>query len=255
MMKTQQKKGLSARPLAVVTGATRGIGRSIANRAAQAGYDIAFCFKSNQPAAEALIDQIKSYGADALGLQVDVANETDVANFFTHINEHFGTIDVLINNAGVTGDGLLATLETKTIETVIQTNLLGTVICTREVLKYMLPKRQGSIVNISSVAAHHPNRGQSIYAASKGAVEAFTRAMAVEVAKKNIRVNAVSPGVIKTEMSHDLMQYEEQIIKKMLAKTIADPEQIANAVMFLVNPENTYITGEVLHVDGGIKLG
>lgn len=246
----------TSRPVALVTGATRGIGRSIALAFAQKGYDLAFCYRSNQAEAVSLMTDIERCGARALSLQLDVSDEAAVTELFARIEQQYGRLDVLVNNAGQTRDGLLVTMEKNDMEVVLATNVVGTMLFCREAVKLMLPVRSGSIVNLSSVSAARANKGQTNYAASKGAVEALTRALAVEVGKKGIRVNAVAPGVIKTEMTGELLDnFEKQLKQRLLAREFGEPSDIAEAVLFLAHPANHYITGQVLTVDGGLVLG
>ncbi len=244
------------KPVALITGATRGIGKAIAMAASEQGYDIAFCYQSQQQSAESLCEELRSKGTRVISQQLDIANENQVEQFFASIEECFGRLDLLVNNAGQTRDGLLATMNLSDMQAVLNTNVIGVMLFCRAALKLMLPARQGCIINISSISATKPNRGQCNYAASKGAVEALTRALAVEVAKKNIRVNCVAPGVIKTDMADEILsQYEQQLKLRMLAKKLGNPEDIARAVMFLAQEENHYMSGEILHVNGGLTLG
>ncbi|AJR06549.1 SDR family oxidoreductase [Photobacterium gaetbulicola] len=246
----------TSRPVALVTGATRGIGRSIALAFAQKGYDLAFCYRSNQAEAVTLMADIERAGARVLSHQLDVSDEAAVTTFFGRLEQQYGRLDVLVNNAGQTRDGLLVSMEKTDMEAVLATNVVGTMLFCREAVKLMLPARSGSIVNLSSVSAVRANKGQTNYAASKGAVEALTRALAVEVGKKGIRVNAVAPGVIKTEMTGELLDnFEKQLKQRLLARKFGEPSDIAEAVLFLARPENHYITGQVLTVDGGLVLG
>ena len=246
----------SDKPVALITGATRGIGRAIALAAADQGYSIAFCYRQSQQHAESLRQELEDKGAMVIEQALDICDESQVEQFFSAVEECFGRLDLLVNNAGQTKDGLLATMSLEDMQQVLNTNVLGSLLFCRSALKLMLPERRGCIVNISSISASKPNKGQTQYAASKGAVEALTRALAVEVASKGIRVNCVAPGVIKTDMAGDLLeQYEKEIKKRMLAKQLGAPEDIARAVMFLANPQNHYMTGEVIHVNGGLTLG
>lgn len=246
----------SERKVAVITGGSRGIGRAIALKAAHSGYDIAFCYRSNESDAEALQKELEAIPVRVASMPVDIANEADVDRFFNMVDECFGDLGLLVNNAGVTADGLLATMDIDDMVSVLNTNVLGTMLFCKHATKRMLPLRSGSIVNISSVSATKPNRGQCNYAASKGAVEAFTRALAVEVASKGIRVNCVAPGVIETDMAVDLLAKSgKKLAERLLAKRFAQPDDIARAVLFLADPDNHYITGEVLPVNGGLLLG
>lgn len=239
---------------AVVTGGGRGIGRAIVERLASQGYDVAFNYASDDANAAQLCERVNAMGVRCYAVRCDVGEPSSVADFFAEVERHFDHIDVLINNAGVTRDGLLASLALNDIHTVLQTNLLGTILCTQRVVPAMMTRRKGCIINISSVAAQRPGKGQSIYAASKGALESFTRALAVELSPRGIRVNAVAPGVVETEMSANFAEaMREQLIERLLIKRLARADEIADAVLFLVT-QGTYMSGEVLPVNGGLKM-
>lgn len=246
----------SEKRVVVITGASRGIGRSILLSAITQNYNIAYCYQRQSDAAEKLKQEISDSSASIISEQINIADEPSVERFLGSVNECYGRIDVLINNAGCTADGLLATMPLEDIMSVINTNIIGTMLMCKHALRYMIPQRQGNIVNISSISASKPNRGQTNYAASKGAVEALTRALAVEVASKGILVNCVAPGVIKTDMAGTLIsQHEAQIKSRLLTKSLGVPDDITRAVFFLASEENKYINGQILHVDGGIALG
>lgn len=241
--------------VALVTGASRGIGKGIARALAAQNYNIAFCYRSNRQAAMAFAHELEEMGVSALPIEADMANNEDISAMFAELKERFDRLDLLVNNAGITQDGLLVTMSDEELMSVIQVNLIGTMLCSREAVKIMMTQRHGNIINISSISASKPNRGQSNYAASKGGVEAFTRALAVEVAKKRIRVNAIAPGVIQTDMVDDLLvANEEALRKKLLSKRLGNTDDISKAVLYLADPENDYVTGEILHVNGGIQL-
>ncbi|VVN22775.1 3-oxoacyl-ACP reductase family protein [Pseudomonas fluorescens] len=240
--------------VAVVTGGSRGIGRAIVLALAGAGYQIAFSYVRDEVAAMTLRDEVQASGIDCLALQCDVSSGDSIKAFFERVDQHFQRIDLLVNNAGITRDGLLATMSARDLVDVIQTNLIGTMLCCQQVVPGMLRQRSGCIVNISSVAAQKPGKGQSNYAAAKGGVESLTRALAVELAPRNIRVNAVAPGIVKTEMSTALIgSQEEEIQSRLLIKRYAEPEEIAEAVLYLAD-RGLYLTGEVLSVNGGLKM-
>lgn len=240
--------------VAVVTGGSRGIGRAIVKALAGAGYAVAFNYVRDEVAAAALREEIEQQGGQCLALQCDISAPQSIVAFFEQVEGAFGRIDLLVNNAGVTRDGLLATLSLEDITQVIQTNLIGTLLCCQQVVPCMMRQRSGCIVNISSVAAQKPGKGQSNYAAAKGGVEALTRALAVELAPRNIRVNAVAPGIVNTEMSKALIgSLEQDIQSRLLIKRYAEPEEIAEAVLFIAERAH-YLTGEVLPVNGGLKM-
>ncbi|WP_445677686.1 3-oxoacyl-ACP reductase family protein [Pseudomonas putida] len=240
--------------IAVVTGGSRGIGKSIVLALAGAGYQVAFSYVRDEASAAALQAQVEGLGRDCLAVQCDVKEAPSIQAFFERIEQRFERIDLLVNNAGITRDGLLATQSLSDITEVIQTNLVGTLLCCQQVLPCMMRQRSGCIVNLSSVAAQKPGKGQSNYAAAKGGVEALTRALAVELAPRNIRVNAVAPGIVSTDMSQALVgAHEQEIQSRLLIKRFARPEEIADAVLYLAE-RGLYVTGEVLSVNGGLKM-
>ncbi|CDL84232.1 SDR family NAD(P)-dependent oxidoreductase [Xenorhabdus cabanillasii] len=238
---------------AIVTGGSKGIGKAIVLSLLSRGYRVAFCYRNETPQLTDFITEIKLNYPEILPIKADLAKEEDVNTFIDKVINLFGQIDLLVNNVGITSDGLLATMETKNIELLINNNLLSYILCSREVLKVMIPQRSGHIINISSISATRPNKGQSIYAATKGGIESLTRALAVEVAPKNIRVNAVSPGIIQTEMTKTLLSTHKELINnKILLKRVGHVNEITSAIHFLI--ENKYITGEIINVNGGIAL-
>ncbi|MCE5977028.1 SDR family NAD(P)-dependent oxidoreductase [Pseudomonas sp. JR33AA] len=240
--------------IAVVTGGSRGIGKSIVLALAGAGYQVAFSYVRDEASAAALQAQVEGLGRECLAVQCDVKDAQSIQAFFERVEQRFERIDLLVNNAGVTRDGLLATQSLSDITEVIQTNLVGTLLCCQQVLPCMMRQRSGCIVNLSSVAAQKPGKGQSNYAAAKGGVEALTRALAVELAPRNIRVNAVAPGIVSTDMSQALVgAHEQEIQSRLLIKRFARPEEIADAVLYLAE-RGLYVTGEVLSVNGGLKM-
>ncbi|WP_347784194.1 3-oxoacyl-ACP reductase family protein [Pseudomonas kurunegalensis] len=240
--------------IAVVTGGSRGIGKSIVLALAGAGYQVAFSYVRDEASAAALQAQVEGLGRDCLAVQCDVKEAPSIQAFFERVEQRFERIDLLVNNAGITRDGLLATQSLSDITEVIQTNLVGTLLCCQQVLPCMMRQRSGCIVNLSSVAAQKPGKGQSNCAAAKGGVEALTRALAVELAPRNIRVNAVAPGIVSTDMSQALVgAHEQEIQSRLLIKRFARPEEIADAVLYLAE-RGLYVTGEVLSVNGGLKM-
>ncbi|MFO1488570.1 MAG: 3-oxoacyl-ACP reductase family protein [Verrucomicrobiota bacterium] len=244
--------GLSGQ-VAIVTGGSRGIGRAIVERLAASGMEVIFTYLGNEAAAQEVIaaNPGKSISAE----KVDARDNAACQAFVEKIVDRTGKIDLLVNNAGVVRDNLLAMLEDDDIKTVFDTNITGTFNMTRAVVPHMVSKRRGKIVNLSSVSGEKGGRGQTNYAASKGAINAFTKSLAVELAPRNIRVNAVAPGVIDTEMSKTVRELAgDQINSRILLKRIGKPEDIAHAVWFLSSKFSDYITGEILHVDGGFKM-
>ncbi|GAA2327050.1 putative 3-oxoacyl-[acyl-carrier protein] reductase [Streptomyces caniferus] len=241
--------------VALVTGGSRGIGRAIAVRLAEAGCDIALTYRSATTEAEQVAERIAGLGRKVELYQGDISDPKVPQTIVNGVRASFGRIDVLVNNAGITRDELLVNQSLEDIEQVLATNLIAPMLTVQAVAPLMLRRRYGRIVNISSSAASKPGRGQSNYAAAKGGLEAFTKAMAVELASRGILVNAVAPGVINTEMTDAIRSHgEDEIMRRLLVKSYAEPETVADAVVHLAGPRNTYTTGEVLHVDGGLKM-
>ena len=239
--------------VAIVTGGSRGIGRAIVEILAASGMEVIFTYRDNAAAANEVV--AANPGKKISAEQVDVRDSAACAAFVGIIAERAGKIDLLVNNAGVVRDNLLAMLADDDVKAVLDTNVTGTFNMTRAVAPHMISKRRGKIVNISSVSGEKGGRGQTNYAASKGAINAFTKSLAVELAPRNITVNAVAPGVIETEMSRAVRELAgDQIQARILLKRIGKPEDVAHAVWFLSSRFADYITGEILHVDGGFKM-
>jgi len=241
--------------VALVTGGGRGIGRAIVERLAGDGVDVVFYYRGNAEAAREVVSAVTTAGGKAEAMQVDIADAAAVAEAVEQVIASRGRIDVLVNNAGVVRDNLLALLSDEDIRTVLDTNIGGVFNVTRAVVPHMISRRAGRIVNLSSVAGEKGGRGQSNYAASKGAINAFTRAMAVELASRKITVNCVAPGVIETEMSQQVRDLAGDEVKaRILLRRYGQAQDVAHAVWFLASRFADYITGEVLHVDGGFKM-
>lgn len=238
----------------LITGASRGIGRAIAINAAKEGAITIVNYVNNRDAAEEVVKEISASGGIAKSFRANVANKKEVDKMVDEVFNEFKRIDVLVNNAGIVKDGLLLTMEPDDWYEVINTNLGGLFNCTKAVSKYMIMQKSGKIINMSSVAGEKGGKGQSNYAASKGGVNAFTRAVAMELAPKNINVNAVAPGVIETEMSETVIRRAKDKILDMVAlKKLGTPDNVANVVIFLASDKSDYITGEIIHVDGGFR--
>jgi 3-oxoacyl-[acyl-carrier protein] reductase len=241
--------------VALVTGGSRGIGRAIAVKLAEEGCDIALNYRSATAEAEQVAEHIAKLGRTVELIQGDVSDPDVPRQVVSRVRASFGRLDVLVNNAGITRDELLVNQSLKDIRDVVDTNLVAPMLMVQAAAGVMLRRRYGRIVNLSSSAASKPGRGQSNYAAAKGGLEAFTKAMAVELASRNILVNAVAPGVIRTDMTETIRGHaEDEIMSRLLVKSYAEPETIADAVAYLASPRNTYTTGEVLHIDGGLKM-
>jgi 3-oxoacyl-[acyl-carrier protein] reductase len=239
----------------IVTGGSRGIGRAIVELFSAEGADVTFLFRENPAAAAEVVAAGRVAGRQITAEQVDVRDPPGCAEVVERVAGRRGRIDVLINNAGVVRDNLLGLLEDDDVRTVLDTNITGIFNVTRAVVPHMIARRAGKIINISSVAGEKGGRGQTNYAASKGAVNAFTRALAVELAPRRITVNTVAPGVIETEMSQAIRDHAgEQVTSRILLRRFGTPTEVAYAVWFLASRFADYITGEVVHVDGGFKM-
>jgi 3-oxoacyl-[acyl-carrier protein] reductase len=242
--------------VAVVSGGSRGIGRAICRALAAEGAKVACVYKGSKEAAEGLVQEVQQGGGTAMALQVDVAKAEDVQGCVTRIEKDWGPVNILVNNAGIVRDDLFVRLEPDAWQAVLQTNLGGAYNFCRAVAYSMMRQRKGRIINISSVAAEHVNPGQTNYAASKGAINSFTKALAVELASRGVTVNAVAPGFIETDMSEAIRNKAGDLIKKMIPmRRLGQPDDIAKVVVFLAGPDSSYLTGQIITVDGGLSLG
>ena len=239
----------------IVTGATRGIGREIALTLAQNGANIAMNYRNLNSEVEDLINEIKSFGVDALAIKCDVSSTNEVENFVKEVKAHYNTIDVLVNNAGITKDGLILRMKEEDFDDVLDVNLKGTFNTTKSISSIMVRQKYGKIINISSVVGIAGNAGQCNYAASKAGVIGFSKSVARELASRNINVNVVAPGYINTDMTKNLPdKVKEEIIKSIPMKKIGNPKEVANLILFLSSNLSDYITGQVINVDGGMVM-
>lgn len=239
-----------------ITGGSRGLGKAMAIAFAKAGADVAISWRSGEEAGRAVAQEVEALGRMALSLQCDVTDVGAVEQTRDRIEAAFGGIDVLVNNAGVVRDNLFMMLEDKDWDEVFATNVMGTVHCSRAVIRGMMMKRWGRIINISSIAASRGGRGQSNYAASKGAIESLTQSLAVELASRNILVNCIAPGVIETDMSREVIGLaKDLILNHQLLKRFGRPEDIAAWAVILASDHSAFMTGQIVTVDGGYKLG
>lgn len=237
----------------IVTGGSRGIGAGIAKRLAKDGAKLILTYTSRPEAAEKTLSELE--GSDHVALPLNISDESSVDQFFSEVFKKTDRIDGLVNNAGITKDQLILRMKTEDFDQVIATNLRGTFLCTKAIAKPMLKQRSGSIVNITSVIGHSGNAGQSNYAASKGGVEAFTKSIAQELGSRGIRVNCVAPGFIVTDMTENLAEAQKKaILDKIPLQKLGQVEDIASAVSFLLRDESSYITGQTLHVNGGMYM-
>ncbi|MBK9542639.1 MAG: 3-oxoacyl-[acyl-carrier-protein] reductase [Bacteroidetes bacterium] len=238
---------------ALITGASKGIGKSIAVTLAQQGANIAFTYLSSVEKGLALEQELQQYGVKAKGYRSDASDFNAAEELITSVLTEFGALDIVVNNAGITRDGLLMRMTEENFNEVIRTNLNSVFNITKACQRPMLKQRRGSIINISSVVGVKGNAGQSNYAASKAGIIGFTKSIALELGSRNIRCNAIAPGFIETEMTAVLAEETVKSWREAIPlKRGGTPEDVANAVVFLASDMSAYITGQVLNVDGGM---
>ncbi len=237
----------------LVTGGSRGIGRAIVEALAQEGSKVAFTYASRPESAEEVLNSLPGQGH--MCLQMDISQPESVEQVFAQVLESFGGLDGLVNNAGVTKDQLLLRMKDEDFDWVVNTNLKGTFLCSKAAIKPMMKARSGSIVNITSVIAHSGNPGQVNYAASKAGIEGMTRSMALELASRSLRLNCVAPGFIATDMTDSLTEEQKnKIAERIPLSRLGTGQDVAQAVVYLLSEESSYLTGQVLHVNGGLYM-
>lgn len=240
---------------ALVTGASRGIGRAIALYLAELGAQVAVNYSSSEQRALEVVEAIKGKGGRAIAIKADVSNPQEVEAMFERVLEEFGDLDILVNNAGITRDGLLIRMKQEDWDAVLDINLKGVYNCSKAAAKIMVRRRKGKIINISSVVGVAGNAGQANYAAAKAGVIGFSKAIARELAPRNIQVNVVAPGFIETDMTTALPEtIRQEMLKQIPLGRYGDPMDVAYVVGFLASDKSQYITGQVIHVDGGMIM-
>ena len=246
---------MEERKVALVTGATRGIGKAIALELADNGYDIVLNYRNANDELKQTQKEIEEKNVNCFLVYGDISKFEDCENIAKQAMEEFGRIDVLVNNAGITRDGLIMRMKKEDFESVIDTNLTGTFNMTRNVVPFMIKQKNGRIINLSSVVGITGNAGQTNYSASKAGVIGFTKSLAKEVASRNILVNAIAPGFIETDMTKVLSDnVKEAILNQIPLKRMGEAKEVAKLVKFLVSDDSKYITGQVINVDGGMVM-
>ncbi|HEI7233221.1 TPA: 3-oxoacyl-[acyl-carrier-protein] reductase [Staphylococcus aureus] len=240
---------------ALVTGASRGIGRSIALQLAEEGYNVAVNYAGSKEKAEAVVEEIKAKGVDSFAIQANVADADEVKAMIKEVVSQFGSLDVLVNNAGITRDNLLMRMKEQEWDDVIDTNLKGVFNCIQKATPQMLRQRSGAIINLSSVVGAVGNPGQANYVATKAGVIGLTKSAARELASRGITVNAVAPGFIFSDMTDALSdELKEQMLTQIPLARFGQDTDIANTVAFLASDKAKYITGQTIHVNGGMYM-
>ncbi|HCV3353106.1 TPA: 3-oxoacyl-[acyl-carrier-protein] reductase [Staphylococcus aureus] len=240
---------------ALVTGASRGIGRSIALQLAEEGYNVAVNYAGSKEKAEAVVEEIKAKGVDSFAIQANVADSDEVKAMIKEVVSQFGSLDVLVNNAGITRDNLLMRMKEQEWDDVIDTNLKGVFNCIQKATPQMLRQRSGAIINLSSVVGAVGNPGQANYVATKAGVIGLTKSAARELASRGITVNAVAPGFIVSDMTDALSdELKEQMLTQIPLARFGQDTDIANTVAFLASDKAKYITGQTIHVNGGMYM-
>src|SRR5690625_4413501 len=240
---------------ALVTGSSRGIGRAIALELAKQGANVAVNYAGNEEKAQEVVEEIEQLGVKAIKIQADVANEADVKAMIKEVINEFGSLDVLVNNAGANKDNLIMRMKEEEFDQVINTNLKGVFLCTKAAARHMMKQRTGKIVNVASIVGVSGNPGQANYVAAKAGVIGLTKTTAKEFATHNIHVNAVAPGFISTDMTDALSEEQQQGMLAMIPlEKFGQPEDVAKTVRFLASSDADYITGQTIHIDGGMVM-
>ncbi|WP_010282516.1 3-oxoacyl-[acyl-carrier-protein] reductase [Bacillus timonensis] len=241
--------------VALVTGASRGIGRSIAIELARAGAKVAVNYSGSEQKANEVVDEIKALGQEAFAIQANVSEADSVTNMVKEVIANFGSLDILVNNAGITRDNLLMRMKEEEWDDVININLKGVFLCTKAVTRQMMKQRSGKIINIASIVGVSGNPGQANYVAAKAGVIGLTKTAAKELASRNINVNAVAPGFITTDMTDKLPEdVKNEMLKLIPLARFGETTDIAGAVLFLASDNSNYMTGQTLHIDGGMVM-
>lgn len=240
---------------ALVTGASRGIGKAIALELAKQGANVAVNFAGNEAKAQTVVEEIGNLGVQAIKVQADVADEVQVKSMVKEVVGKFGSLDILVNNAGITKDNLLMRMKAEEFDQVINTNLKGVFLCTKAVTRQMMKQKSGKVINVSSIVGVSGNPGQANYVAAKAGVIGLTKSTAKELASRNIHVNAVAPGFIATDMTDELTEEQRESMLTMVPLgKLGKAEDVAKTVRFLASDDANYITGQTIHIDGGMVM-
>ena len=240
---------------ALVTGSSRGIGKAIALELARRGANIAVNYAGSEDKAAETVEAIETLGVQAIKIQANVADESSVKSMIKEVTKTFGSLDILVNNAGITKDNLLLRMKEEEFDQVVETNLKGAFLCTKAAARPMMKQRAGKIINVASVVGVSGNPGQANYVAAKSGLIGLTKSNAKELASRNILVNAVAPGFITTDMTDALTEEQQaEILKQIPLEKLGQPEDIANVVCFLASNDAAYITGQTIHIDGGMVM-